>query len=438
MTQISKRFDALGDDGEPKRLGLMGGTFDPVHIGHLRIAEEVREALALDAVLFIPTGNPVFKRDRHVTDASVRLAAVHAAVKGNPYFDVSPIEVDRTGDTFTVDTLRMLRAHYPDNVQFYFIVGSDAAETIGKWRGCAEIAELTHLVVAAGRPGTAPAEQLRRTILEAAPFDLHLVQVTALAVSSSDIRQKMSEGKSVRYLVPSCARVAGEPLGQPGEEECSEALTEEFLESRKRELEKRVSPKRFRHSMGVSTACVELASAYGVDVEKARLAGLLHDWDKGYDDEQACARVYELGMQDEIDPTVVESMPGTLHGITAARALGRDFPCIPHDVLQAISRHTTAATDMSPLDMVLYIADAIEPNRQFGRIDELRRAVGKVTLEELYFQTYEYWVFLLFERRKPLHPDTITIWNDYTQRLPRKKKHGKGDGSVSRKEKRGK
>ena len=102
-------------------------------------------------------------------------------------------------------------------------------------------------------------------------------------------------------------------------------------------------------------------------------------------------------------------MPRVLHGITAAAALGRDFPQIPQDVLQAIARHTVAAEHMEPLDMVLYIADAIEPNRQFGRIDELRARVGKATLEELYFETYEYWVFLLFERRKPLHPDTIRI-----------------------------
>jgi predicted HD superfamily hydrolase involved in NAD metabolism len=154
-----------------------------------------------------------------------------------------------------------------------------------------------------------------------------------------------------------------------------------------------------------------------LDVQKARLAGLLHDWDKGMDDEEARDRVRELGMEDEIDPVVVEQMPRVLHGITAARALGRAFPAIPADVLQAIDRHTTAAVDMSPLDMALYIADAIEPNRQYGNIDELRASVGELTLEELYFKTYEYWVFLLFERRAPLHPDTIRIWNDYTSRL---------------------
>ena len=432
MAIISKRFDNLGADGAPAKLGLMGGTFDPVHIGHLRIAEEVREELGLDAVLFIPAGNPVFKRDQHVTDAAVRFDQVRAAIADNPHFDVSAIEIEREGDTYTVDTLRQLREHYPVNVEFYFIVGSDSAATVGKWRGCAEIAELAHLAVAVGRPGSLGADELREIIMGAAPFKLHLIRVSILEISSSSVRERLAQGKSVRYLLPS-AIVLDKPAnkGPNGFQNLENPFSEEFLEARTAELEARVSPKRFRHSLGVRDACVQLAEQYGVDVGKARLAGVLHDWDKGLDDEQARARVRELGMEDEIDPTVVERMPGVLHGITAARALGIEFPQIPADVLQAISRHTTAAVDMAPLDMVLYIADAIEPNRQFGRIDELRDAVGKVTLEELYFQTYEYWVFLLFERRKPLHPDTITIWNAYTERLGHSGKRGTGDGSVS-------
>ena len=430
MTRVSKRFDDLGSDGAPKRLGLMVGTFDPIHNGHLRVAEEMREALELDAVLFIPTGTPVFKRDQHVTDPEVRFAQVRDAVEGNPHFDVSRIEIDREGDTFTVDTLRQLRAHYPENVELYFIVGSDSAATVGKWRGCAEVAELAHLAVAVGRPGSADAETLEKVIMEAAPFKLHLVRVSILEISSTNIRQRLAEGKSVRYLVPSSFRSAREVLPET-EAPDGDVFSKSFFNERKAELEKRVSAKRFKHSLGVSDTCVQLAEEYGLDVKKARLAGLLHDWDKGYDDEGARARVRELGMEDEVDPVVVEKMPGVLHGITAARALGNEFPGIPADILQAISRHTTAALDMEPLDMVLYIADAIEPNRQFGRIDELRARVGEATLEELYFETYEYWVFLLFERRKPLHPDTIRIWNAYTERLPRKGKRGSGDGSVS-------
>lgn len=446
VIQISERFDDLGADGAPVKLGLMGGTFDPIHNGHLRVADEMREALGLDAVLFIPAGAPVFKRDQQVTDPQTRFEMVRAAIAGNPHFDASRIEIDREGDTFTVDTLRQLRAHYPDNVELFFIVGSDTAAMVGKWRGCQEVAQLAHLAVAVGRPGSADADTLRQTIMEAADFNLHLVRVSILEISSTAIRQKLAAGESVRYLVPDSIYrelMASAPgaLKLSGGQNASfaakaptdgsagvDALSRKFFDARKAELERRVSAKRFKHSLGVSDACVMLAKRYGLDVKKARLAGLLHDWDKGLDDEQARQRVLELGMEDELDPEIVERMPAVLHGKTAARALSLGFPEIPSDVLQAIDRHTTAALDMSPLDMVLYIADAIEPNRQFGRIDELRAAVASSSLEELYFKTYEYWTFLLLERRKPLHPDTIRIWNANALRWQRGKSKGKNKG----------
>lgn len=402
------------------KIGIMGGTFDPVHVGHLRIAEEVRESLALDKVLFVPTGHPVFKRDQHVTCADTRFAQVSAAIADNPFFEASRIEIDRPGDTFTVDTLRELHARYP-GTELYFIVGSDAAETIGKWRGVAEIAELAHLAVAVGRPGFAQADELRGKILSAAPFNLHLVEVSSLEISSSDIRRRKAEGRSVRYLVVGGGASHADWSLIAGDES---SLTKEFYQARKAELKGRVSEKRFKHVMGVAKTCKKLARRYGVDERKARLAGLLHDWDKGLDDDQARERVRELGLAGDLDPWVVQNMPRVLHGHTAAAALARDFPEIPGDVLQAIDRHTTAAEVMSDLDKVLYIADALEPGRTFGRIDELRAAAKVETLDSLYFQTYEYWTLLLFERRQPLHPDTMRIWNANVLRWQAEKRNG--------------
>ncbi|MBQ3106747.1 MAG: bis(5'-nucleosyl)-tetraphosphatase (symmetrical) YqeK [Eggerthellaceae bacterium] len=229
-----------------------------------------------------------------------------------------------------------------------------------------------------------------------------------METSSTAIRSRVAAGESVKGLVPEAIRVAVECEPSYG---APEALSQEFFSARKSELVERVSSKRFEHVMGVVEACGKLAETYGVDVRKARLAGLLHDWDKGYDDAGIRARAEELGCAGELGVWLVENMPQVLHAHTAARALARDFPCIPADVIRAIDRHTTAAVDMTPLEMVLYVADAIEEGRRFGRIDQLRAAVGTVCLEELFFLTYEYWVLLLFERRKQLHPDTIAIWN---------------------------
>ncbi len=198
-------------------------------------------------------------------------------------------------------------------------------------------------------------------------------------------------------------------------------LTDAFLAAREAELAGRVSPRRLEHIRGVAATARRLARTYGVDERKAYAAGLLHDWDKGLDDAGIRQRVRDLGLEEAIGPWVVENMPQVLHAPTAAADLGRRFPEIPAEVLRAIERHTVAAEDMGPLDMVLYVADALEPGRQFGRIDELRAAEGAVDLEELFFLTYEYWVYLLLERRRMMHPDTIRIWNTYVARRAPKK-----------------
>ena len=116
MAVICERFDDLGSSGAPARLGIMGGTFDPIHIGHLACAEQARVAHNLDAVVFIPTGIQPFKRDQQVTPADMRLEMCRLATATNPFFDVSAVEIERAGETYTVDTLRQLHAHYPDNV----------------------------------------------------------------------------------------------------------------------------------------------------------------------------------------------------------------------------------------------------------------------------------------------------------------------------------
>lgn len=196
---ICPRFDDLGADGRPARLGIMGGTFDPIHIGHLSVAEQVREALGLDAVLFIPAGVPVFKRDRRVAPAADRLAMCRLAVADNPFFDVSDIEIRRGGDTYTVDTLREMRAHYPDNVEFWFIIGADAVASIALWRESDAIAQLCKLA-AVTRPGFQLDSATRAQVDEAGAFDVRYLQATALSVSSSDLRERLEQCLSIRYL----------------------------------------------------------------------------------------------------------------------------------------------------------------------------------------------------------------------------------------------
>ena len=195
---------------------------------------------------------------------------------------------------------------------------------------------------------------------------------------------------------------------------CEAALSEEFYNARREELVSRVSAKRLRHIDAVAETAVALAATYGVDQRKARLAGLLHDWDKGYDDAGIRARAAEVGL--DVPAIVLQDMPQTLHGMTASLALGRDFPEIPKDVLQAVYRHTSGAVGMSPLDMVVYIADCTEPGRKIDIVEELRGMVGEVSLEELFFRTHGVWMTMVVRRSTTLLPETIDVWNHYALR----------------------
>lgn len=196
----SQMLPQLGaDPSREYRLGIMGGTFDPIHYGHLVTAEQAREALDLDLVLFMPAGSPAFKQEKQVTGAEDRYAMTVLATAANPAFDASRFEIDREGVTYTVDTLRALREHYPDNVKLYFITGADAIIDILTWRDAEHIAGLATLI-AATRPGYDIEQAKSRIAASGLDFDVRYIEIPALAVSSTNLRERVAAGKSVRYL----------------------------------------------------------------------------------------------------------------------------------------------------------------------------------------------------------------------------------------------
>lgn len=190
----------LGADASREyRLGIMGGTFDPIHYGHLVTAEQAREALELDLVLFMPAGRPAFKLDEDVSDAEDRYAMTILATAANSAFDASRFEIDREGVTYTIDTLRALRAYYPDNVKLFFITGADAILDLATWHDAEGMAKLATFI-AATRPGYDIDQARARLANSGVAFDVRYIEIPALAISSTNIRERVRRGKSVRYL----------------------------------------------------------------------------------------------------------------------------------------------------------------------------------------------------------------------------------------------
>ncbi len=175
-------------------VGIMGGTFDPVHLGHLVTAEQARADLGLDEVVFIPAGQPWQKKG--TTPSEHRYLMTVLATAGNPAFSVSRAEVDRDGPTYTVDTLRRLRRRRPDD-DLFFITGADAILNILTWKDAEDCLELA-VFVAATRPG----HDLAALEAEGLTSHVRVLDVPALAISSTDIRDRMAAGRSVSYLIP--------------------------------------------------------------------------------------------------------------------------------------------------------------------------------------------------------------------------------------------
>jgi nicotinate-nucleotide adenylyltransferase len=180
-----------------RRLGVFGGTFDPPHLGHLALAECAREQLRLDRVLFVPAGQPPHKRSGAPSSAGARLAMTRLAVRGNPGFAVSTLETARPGTSYTVDTLRALRAAHPD-ARLYLLLGADSLRDFRTWRAADAILELAVLAVAR-RPGVAAP---RWSAAWRARRRLVWLTNAGLEVASRDVRARAASGRSIRYLVP--------------------------------------------------------------------------------------------------------------------------------------------------------------------------------------------------------------------------------------------
>ncbi|HEY8451074.1 MAG TPA: nicotinate-nucleotide adenylyltransferase [Natronosporangium sp.] len=183
----------MGED--VRRIGIMGGTFDPIHHGHLVAANEVADRFGLDEVVFVPTGVPWQKDASTVSPAEDRYLMTVIATASNPRFQVSRVDIDRKGPTYTVDTLRDLRAIYGPKAQLFFITGADALAKILSWKDTDEMFNLAHFI-GVTRPGfTLSASHL--------PADaVSLIQVPAMAISSTDCRARVAAGKPIWYLVP--------------------------------------------------------------------------------------------------------------------------------------------------------------------------------------------------------------------------------------------
>jgi nicotinate-nucleotide adenylyltransferase len=187
---------------ERRKIGVMGGTFDPIHTGHLVTAEAVRMEYGLNKVLFIPASHPPHKQEFKITPAMHRYVMAVMATCSNPYFDVSSIEMERSGPSYTVDTARELLQRFGDSTDLYFITGADAIQDLESWEQIDTLLGLCHFI-AATRPGCfSTLESVIEHFGELGRSHIHRLATPEFEISSTDIRNRVKQGRSIKYIVP--------------------------------------------------------------------------------------------------------------------------------------------------------------------------------------------------------------------------------------------
>ena len=374
------------------KIGIVGGTFDPIHSGHIALGNAALSKLKLDKVLFIPANVPYFKTSkRNVTMPIHRENMVRLATASNPRFEVCDIELKREGNTYTVDTLYELKKIYKDD-ELYLIVGADTFPKINAWHRPREIFKLCTVVVA-DRKDQIKSKDLDREIKLAQHFRSAKViklKLKGYKISSTKIRKKVGSGKykiDTPKSVIEYIKTTGLYLNKLKNKQIIARL---FVE---------LSYKRFIHTIGVANTALDLAAIFGYNSpKKAYKAALLHD----------CAKPYADALS---------------HAGKGAKFASSYYGIKDEEILNAIRYHTIGRVDMSLLEKIIFVADFIEPSRKnFKRLDDIRKAAYEDIDKATYMcmeSTREY----LRRTGKPIDDESNKVYT-YYKNLISEETHG--------------
>ncbi|MGN0635237.1 MAG: nicotinate (nicotinamide) nucleotide adenylyltransferase [Acutalibacteraceae bacterium] len=368
-------------------IGIFGGTFNPPHLGHLRLCEAFARQLGLERVLVIPTFVPPHKTAPDLASCEDRLAMCRRMFSADSRCTVSDTEIRRGGKSYTVDTLEALQAQYPGE-QFYLLVGSDMLQSFDTWYRSEDIEKLCTLCAApresggfAGRDGAVSLESFE-----------------PVEISSTQIREKVRLGEDV------CAWVGADVADYIRQKE----LYTDPWTAYRRLLREKLSDYRLYHSFCVADSARKLAEKYGFDPDRAYTAGLLHDVMKDTDKKQTLVFMGKAG----VSLTEAElHNPKLWHAMAGEAFLRTELRITDEDILRAVRYHTTGRGDMTLPEKILYIADYISADRAYDGVEKMRDLAEK-SLESAMMFGLTFTISELCDKEQVIHPDSVNCYND--------------------------
>ncbi|MEG0492375.1 MAG: nicotinate-nucleotide adenylyltransferase [Clostridia bacterium] len=379
-----------------ERIGIMGGSFNPIHERHLEIALCAKTEQSLERVIFLPTGNPPHKHES-LADAEERFEMTRLELIGIPSFSASRAEIDREGIIYTVDTLTKLQKQMP-NAEFFYIIGEDTLKDLPNWRKPDKVFTLCQFLVC--RRSTAELESNPLCAeLEARGAKLSFLSLPPKDVSATAIRAELASGGSPAMLRPQVLEYI-RLMGLYGTKQNPKAA------ACYPRLKQALSDKRLYHSLLVCFTARKLAKLHGVNEEQATLAALLHD----------CAKCMTLGNLQRIakenrlllDKETLQN-ENLLHGPVGAVLAEQSFGVTDPNVLSAIACHTTGKVGMLPLDMIVFLADKIEPSRRSYPALEVVRRLAEQDLAAAMCYSLESTMEYVTSQKTTPHPTTKRV-----------------------------
>ncbi len=339
------------------RLGILGGTFDPVHNGHISIAKHVKKEFALDMVFLMVAASPPHKPNG-CTDAGLRYSMAELACKGADGIYASDIELARAGTSYTSDTIERVSKIYP-GAEIFFITGMDMLVDMPGWHNPDAIFKLSTVIGVvrdSSKSGLLSAAGLLRSELGAKVL---LSDMQPLDISSTDIRRKIYNAFAVRSHLPDGVAmfIYKNMLYLP-----------DGFVSMQKNLYRQLNWNRYVHSLGTALEATELANKYGADGIRARTAGLLHDCAR-FDPDRQLDYAEKCGLK-----CYNVDIPDLLHAELGTEVAKAEYGIMDDEIIQSIRYHTVGCAGMSMLDKIIYLADKIEPSRSYDGIDQIRLA----------------------------------------------------------------
>ena len=380
-----------------KKIGIFGGTFNPVHLGHLALVEQIKQKKSLDEVLIIPTSRPPHKKTFQLASDAHRLQMCRLMFEGRPGYVVSDLECRKGGLSYTVDTVRTLKQQHPDD-QLYLIMGSDMLLTFDQWFQYATI--LQHAAILAGAREEQLSQQMADKAAELSQIGrVEVVPIDITPMSSTEIRSRVLQGLDCDEWLgrPVFAYVKGQQLYRDSNQD------PDVIELIARQM---LKPSRYQHTLCVANMACALAKSHDANAHKAILAGLMHDLMKNKPDDFLLHYLTRNG----IILTVVEKQnPQLWHAMASAVYIRERLGVQDLELIDAVRYHTTGRARMTQLEKIVYVADCISEDRHYDGVDKLR-VLAFENLDQALAKCLYDTICRLKKTGRSVHPDSMEAY----------------------------